>query len=105
MRNSRRVKALAASLLLAGSASIAGASVASAAACGFTGLTSTHLGGGDDGKYEEATYLNCDKSNQKIRVNYFYNSSEERCVSPGETHLSANPKFGALIGADKIGSC
>lgn len=104
MRNSRRIKAIAASLLLAGSASIAGASAASATACGFTGLTSSHLGGGDDGKYEEGTYLNCDKSKQKIRVNYFY-ASEERCVSPGETHLSANPNLGALVGADKIGKC
>lgn len=78
--------------------------MASAATCGFTGLTSSHIGGGDDGKYEEATYLNCDNSNQKIRVNYFY-ASEERCVSPGETHLSASPNLGALVGAVRIGNC
>lgn len=100
----RKIQAISASAALISAVAFVGISPASAAVCGFTGLTSSHIGGGDDGKYEEGTYLNCDSTNQKIQVNYFY-ASEERCVSPGETHLSANPNLGALTGASKIGSC
>jgi len=104
MQRLRKVKAIGGAAILLGACMVWTASEASAATCGFTGLTSGNPGGGDDGKYEDGTYLNCSNHNEKIRVNYFY-SSEERCVSPGETHLSANPNLGALTGANKIGDC
>lgn len=96
--------AIASSTLLILFSSIIVTPTAYAAICGFDGVTSNNLGGGEDGLYEEAIYTNCSDHNEKIRVNYFYDS-EERCVSPGETRLSVNPDLGALVGADPLGPC
>lgn len=98
----RKMNALILSVSLTGAGVAAGSGIASAAVCGFTGITSGNLGGGDDGHYEEGNYLNCRPINDKIRVDYTY-FSEERCASPGNTHLSANPNYGALTGAVRVG--
>lgn len=80
------------------------APLASAAVCGFDGVTSGNLGGGDDGWYEEAIYTNCNNHNVRIKVNHFY-ASKERCVTPGESRLSADPEIGSLVGAEELGPC
>lgn len=77
---------------------------AEAAVCGFQGTTTSHLGGGDDGYYERATYTNCTKKKQHISVKYTY-ASRGMCVTPGKTTLYANPDLGALRGAKALGKC
>ena len=79
---------------------------ASGAVCGFEGKAtgSPLLGKGDDGKYEEGVYTNCNDHPVKIKVKYYY-ASENRCVGPGENQLTVNPNLGALVGAEEIGKC
>ena len=79
---------------------------ASAAVCGFEGKAtgSPLVGKGDDGKYEEGVYTNCNDHPVKIKVKYHY-ASEDRCVGPGENQLTVNPNLGALVGAEEIGKC
>lgn len=81
-----------------------GAVPANVAVCGFQGIATSSLGGGEDGKYEKATYANCSGANEEIRVHYFY-VEETMCVTEGETILYANPHLGALTGAERVGAC
>jgi hypothetical protein len=73
-----------------------------ASPCGFYPITTGSLGGGDDGHYEKGTYNNCKAKNATITVRYTY-TSQQMCVTPGETTLYANPDLGALTGATWTG--
>lgn len=88
-----RSKPIAVSLMVASLATVLLAPFSSASVCGFDGVTSNNLGGGDDGHYEEAVYTNCSNHNVRIRVDHSYASKEE-CVSTGETRLSVDPNLG-----------
>lgn len=78
---------------------------ANATVCGFTGIAEGVFSGSETtGNWPSGTYENCKDHNVKVRVNY-HDASEERCLTPGSTHLTANPNLGALRGADEIGTC
>lgn len=77
---------------------------ANAAVCGFTGIAEGFSVSESTGNWPSGTYENCKDHNVKVRVNYHY-ASEERCLTPGSTHLTANPNLGALRGVDEIGVC
>ncbi|ALE72090.1 hypothetical protein Ae168Ps1_2659c [Pseudonocardia sp. Ae168_Ps1] len=81
----------------AGTAVVAGAGTAEAAKCGYSTLE-------NDTTNNKANYLNCSPGNERIRVEYTY-ATEEKCVTPGDTPLFANPDLGAVRNAVPIGTC
>ena len=97
-----RIRKLAASVVLTGmligGSLVAAAPAEAATPCGFYPITTGSLGGGEDGRYEKATYNNCKSKPVKITVRYYY-ANRTMCVSPGTTTLYANPALGALVGA------
>ena len=94
--------ALGAALVTGGIAT--GIAPANAAVCGFEGVTSGNIGGGNDGKYEAGNYNHCGEGNTKIQIDYVY-ANEKKCVTPGVTQFAANPNLGAITNIFSIGTC
>ena len=75
---------------------LAGAPVASASLCGYTGE--------DDGYSNKANYNNCTQNVERVRIDYTY-ANELKCMSPGDNALFANPALGAVRNAVSLGVC
>ena len=79
-------------------------SPAQAAVCGFEGVTTDSIGGGDDGKYEAGKYNHRGTGNVTVQIDYVY-ANERYCVTPGVTEFAANPNLGAVTNIYAVGEC